>query len=411
MSASIDPAALDSTALGITSIDLTAIGPVLRLDRHLPECPTGQARPITGTDDQIQGGPDDSCDWCRWAIDGAGVHTVVDAIADLGALASDYDRRRGDVSVPWVVASAELLNAPRPQPADALIPSTADLLARLHHALSDRATPLARRLDTAVAAGGPVEQRCLNSAGPLAAAALQRPEHAALREQLPRAVRSELDRAATLLSADNQTAGLLAMVEAQHWDGVPALRTQPAWARRSSPGSRSDPSAPTERSRGSGDDRRCARPVRSTARTAPSTGSGPAAGSFESLVVESVIDVVTEQIQCVAGELADALPRTLLQRDPHRAPLSERTRLLTWRIARIDWHLTFVDTGRTDCWQLSTPHDHDDNDKLDDLDGDTMGLLSSTTRCPELLVPWTVALAIDECERGGLVSATHQSRP
>ena len=385
-----------------TALDLSAIDPSLRVDGHLPECPTGQP---TDRADRA----DDVCDWCLWAIDGAGVRNVVDAIGDTRALLADYDRRNGEVSVPWVVASSELLHAPRPLPQGALVPSTGELLARLHQVLHDGAGPLARRMDAAVAAGGPVERRCLISAGPLAAAALQRPEHATLLDQLPNAARKALGRVAGLLSADNQTAGLLPMVEAQHGDGVPVLRTQPAWARRSNPtdashnGPASTISAPTSAAQRSGAVNRCGHASRPTSRAAPRSGAGPAAGSFEALVVESVIDTVTDQIEQVAGELADALPRTTLQLPRDRRVLSERTRLLTWRIARIDWHLTFVDTGRADCWQANadsspstTPRDARSHD-------------GATTAGAGILVPWTVALAIDECERAGLVSATHQS--
>lgn len=341
MTTALDHTALDYTALDRTALDHTALDhTALDIGEHLPECPDRSPGP-------------DACNWCRWAVDGAGVNQIIDTISDVGALSADYDRRCGAVSVPWVVAATELLSAPLPQPEAALIPSTGELLSRLHQVLHDCASPLADRIDLAVAAGGPVERRCLISAGPLAAAALQRPQHAATLDLLPHATRQGLDRAARLLSADNQAAELLTQAETQHWDGVPTLRTQPAWERRAS---------------------------RQHARAAPSTTGGPRAGSFEALVVESAIDTVTDEIDQIAGDLVHALPRREMAR-PNRSVLSERTRLLTWRIARIDWHLTFVDTGRTDCW----------------------------SKGGALLVPWTVALAIEECERAGLVSATHQS--
>ena len=63
-----------------------------------------------------------------------------------------------------------------------------------------------------------------------------------------------------------------------------------------------------------------------------------------------------------------------------------------------DWRITFVDTGRADCWthREGETGRHGGTGSDDDADG-------------KLIVPWTVALAIDECERAGLVSATHQA--
>jgi len=355
-------------------VDLTAIDPSLRIDGHLPECRSQHRRGSNRVPD---------CDWCLWAIDGAGIRPVIDAIGDATALSTDHDRRRGEVSVPWVVATTDLLAAELPRPDDALLTSTGELLDRLHRVLAERTKALGPRVDAAVASGGPLERRCLATAGPLAAAALQRPEHHRLVEQVPDSVRRGLRHAGELLSSDHQTAGLLPLVELRHWDGLPTLRTQPAWAKRAEP--------PSD---GSGAAWNLSRALADAA--------GPAPGSLEALVVESAVGIVTDLLDEVAlelaGDLSDVLPRTSLPDRRNRTRLSDRTRLLTWRIARIDWHLTFVDTGRADCWthREGETGRHGGTGSDDDADG-------------KLIVPWTVALAIDECERAGLVSATHQA--
>lgn len=349
-------------------LDLRAFDPTLLREGHLPECD----RP---------GAPVRGCDWCLAALADAEVGPTLDAVRDADALTADHDRRGGDVSVAWVVAAGDLVDtvasrraahpgtrgrparAGRPVPSATGVPSVAEVRRRLDGVLDERLEPLRSRLERSTSPGGPVERRCLDTAGRLAAAALQRPEHSDLRRRLPSAVRDELGVAARLLSADTQSVGLGDLVEQRHWNGLPVLRTQPEWSRRPS-----SPRPPTlDRSAGAdGDERR----------------SAPAAGSLEALVVESVVGTVTDALDLVAPQLATLLPPVVVapSSDSHR--LSQRTRSLTWRIARIDWHRTYLDTGRAAGW----PQD-------------------PTGR--GATVPWTVALAIAESERNGLVSATH----
>lgn len=107
-------------------------------------------------------------------------------------------------------------------------------------------------------------------------------------------------------------------------------------------------------------------------------------------MVESVLDSLLDELGDIGGELATAAPPVVLPRAATGARLSERTRAMTWRIARIDWHLTFVHTGRAEAWPASIGADRDGSRVSGDL------------------VPWTVALAIAEGDRAGLVSATHR---
>lgn len=357
-------------------LDLGALDPALRLDGHLPECPHRRR-------------PPDGCDWCLWAVEGAGVRDALDVIRDADTLTRDHDRRGGDVSVAWVVATGDLLDACSGEQlgASSPVPSVRDLADRLGRLRDDRCRPLRHRLDSATAADGPVERRCLSTAGPLAAAALQRPEHTEMRDRLPAPVRDRLDHATSLLSADTQTAGLLPSVEARHWDGLPALRTQTAWARRRRP----DPDrsgAPRSGSQRSGS-KRWETDRQEPDRTGPCEPARPAPGSLEALVVESVIDGVVDELAELGVDLAAASDPVAVPRPPSRTRMSERTRAMSWRIARIDWHLTYLDTGRAGGWPATTSVTPDGTGSTADL------------------VPWTVALAIAEGERAGLVSATH----
>jgi hypothetical protein len=104
--------------------------------------------------------------------------------------------------------------------------------------------------------------------------------------------------------------------------------------------------------------------------------------------VESVIDRMTTDLVEIGDSLVDATHPVTLTRSTHRGVHSSRTRARLWRIARIDWHLTFVDTGWADCWNARVEGERIVTD-----------------------VPWTVALAIDVAEPHGLISATHQDRP
>lgn len=106
-------------------------------------------------------------------------------------------------------------------------------------------------------------------------------------------------------------------------------------------------------------------------------------------MVESVIDGVVDELAELGVDLAAASDPVAVPRPPSRTRMSERTRAMSWRIARIDWHLTYLDTGRAGGWPATTSVTPDGTGSVADL------------------VPWTVALAIAEGERAGLVSATH----
>jgi hypothetical protein len=334
-----------------TLIDLSALATDLRLDGHLVECPHKDVRLH-------------ECRWCHWAISTPEIKLLLDLRHDthrlLGSDAAD--------TVPWVTATTTLLQLFDEIDLHAIeVPSVRLLAERLQRSIMAVLDQLRSQLRSAVAGGGPVEQRCLHTAGQLAAAAIQQPEHTGLLDHLPPSARHKLAGAAATLSTDVQVVSLLSAIEQLHSRPLPTLRTQPEWRRRPS----------LER-------------TNRTAASGAATHGCPsiAPGSLEALVVEAVIGRVTDILAEVATLLSYAVPPVTMIRPLHGETLSPETRAVLWRIARIDWHLTFVDTGQADCWNARVEGDHIATD-----------------------VPWQVALAIDVAGQHGLMSATHQNRP
>lgn len=331
-----------------TLLDRAALATDLALEGHLVEC--AKAR----TD-----WPD--CPWCLWAVSIPEVELLLAARNDARALG----RSPASDTVPWVVATTELLRAVGAiDLGGVLVPSVRSLAHRLLQMVSTDLEALGRQLRGTVASNGPVEQRCLQTADVITAAAIGRPEHAPILRRLPAPVRARLLALSGSLSSESQVAGLLPAVEHLHWRGLPVLRTQPEWGHRPRP---DDPTG---------------------IRSRHVAGPGPAPGSLEALVLESVIDRVTTEAIAMGADLADAAPPVAFTRPVQDTALSSRTRSLLWRTARIDWHLTFVDSGRAACWDTRVEDD-----------------LAVTD------VPWQVAVAIDAAEAHGLVSATHHNRP
>lgn len=316
----------------------------LRIEGHLPECPNPHH-------------PEVGCDWCLSALSEAGVRRCADLARDARTLLADHERRGGDVSVAWVVAAGDVVDDVVDGADQTLVvPSVAELRDRVHRLVVAEILPLRRRIDVAVASGGPVESRCVRSAALLAGAALQRPEMADRLAALPSHLRETLSAASLVLPNESRASALLPVIESIHWDGLPTLRTQPEWRRRDRP----TPSAPSG-----------------------SFSDAPSAGSFEALVMEATMAEVTEQLTAIAPELVDS-GDPVLHRLGRRPGLSAPTRRLTLRMGRIDWTLTFADSGRCRCWPRQGE---------------------------QILVPWTVAVALREGERLGLMSATHGDAP
>jgi hypothetical protein len=157
---------------------------------------------------------------------------------------------------------------------------------------------------------------------------------------------------------------MLPLIDHLHWQGLPSLESQPEWDRRPRPGDAAG------------------------VKSRQLAGTNLEAGSLESIVVESMFTQVTEQLVEMSEQLRHAAPPVTVSRPLHQGRYSQRTRNMLFRIAKIDWHLSFVDTGYAACWDTRIEGDH----MVTDL-------------------PWQVAMAIEACEAHGLVSACYQEAP
>ncbi len=315
----------------------------LPLDQHLPEC--GRV-----------GGDWRTCHWCICEIDIPYVRRLLDAIEDAETLLANS---RSD-TVAWVAAVTQLTEHHEARSMDALTTcpeSVRALVDDLVFRIRDLIGQLDRRVDIVTAPGAAVETRCLETAGLLAAVALQSPQRADILASLPAHIKSALEAVNSRLSERTQIAELLPSTEHQLWRGMPMLHSQPEWRTIPAPG----------RTRPSGSD--------------PTVTRIPAPGSLESLVVESVIDDVAGTLTSIGEDLHDLRPPVALRRAAGTT-LSSRTRSLVWRTARIDWIGTFIDSGRAACWN---PRQCGDYQLLE--------------------VPWTIPLAIEATEALGHVSA------
>ena len=178
-------------------------------------------------------------------------------------------------------------------------------------------------------------------------------------------MRRDIERLTSRLSAPMQLATLLPMVEHLHRHALPELATQPEWQRRRAPAA--------------GGASLAARQL---------AGAGLEPGSLEALVVEATIEEHTDLLLSLGNGLAEMGPTVTVSRPTTTHPHGGRARELVWRVSRIDWHLTLVDTGLAACWNTRV------------VDG------TSHTD-----VPWVIALAIDASTRAGLVSGLYPTLP
>jgi hypothetical protein len=332
-------------------LDLTTLTTGLQVAGHLPECSDPR-------------GPVTDCGWCRWAIETKEIRLLRDLHHDARAL-SEVDSG----TVPWVIATNHLLRTAESIDLDRIhVPSVRNLAEQVRRPLRAELTQLRERLRAAVASNGPVEQRCLLTAGRLAAAAIQAPGFAAIVRALPTAAQQKLTHASNTLSVDTQVASLLPAIEDVHRQSLPRLRTQPEWQLRSS---------------GTLSARQTGKPGATVSAIPPA-----ASGSLEALVVESASVRVAALLSEVANDLCGLAPPVAMSRPANDVGYSSEARRVMWRVARIDWHLTFVDTGRADCWNARIEEDQ---------------IVTE--------VPWQVAAAIEVAKPHRLVSATHQARP
>ena len=320
----------------------------LRATDHLDECCSPQR-------------PFEECEWCHWALCTPEATQLMQIQTDCAQLLNS----KIAPSVAWVIACSQLLESVQDiDLSEIRVPGSRVLAGHLHRDLTAALVPLRKKLAQAVSENGPVAQRCAQTAGVLTAAAIQQPQHAALLAQLPSSLQEQLGELASSLSSHLQIAGMLPLIDHLHWQGLPSLDSQPEWDRRPRPGDAAG------------------------LKSRQLAGTNLEAGSLESIVVESMFTHLTEQLVEMSEQLHHAAPPVTVSRPLCQGRYSQRTRNMLFRIAKIDWHLSFVDTGYAACWDTRIEGDH----MVTDL-------------------PWQVAVAVEACEAHGLVSACYQDTP
>ena len=327
----------------MTTADLNRADPgdVFVLDDHLPEC-IHRNRPFG------------RCDWCSWAVDVPSLRQVRDLHVDAAALVD------AEPSVAWVVAAGELRRQRDALAVDDVrVPSARSIVGQHLALLDDVLDALDSKVADAVASCGVIERRCMQTAGALAATQLRRPEWNEVFHALGATARSTVSELDELLSSETQAAGMLPLVDRIHWRPLPELRTQREWQRRHAPSG-------------------------STAHGARSHVDELRSTGLEAFVIESLVDRMGEQLLDLGEELTGHVPPVMHRRRSTELRATPRTRRLMWRRAALDWHLSFVDTGRASCWEQRS---------LPDV--------------VVTMIPWQVALAIEVGEQLGLVSAVY----
>ena len=343
-----------STAVAVSAAALGEyLGPSAPLPGdgvHLPECP------------HRGGSPTEPCDWCQWAIQTPELETLLAVGRDTRALLGwgSLD------SVAAVVAFARLEELAASVNLESVwVSSSRRLVDATRQAVAVDLDRLRHRIARAVAAGGPIEVTCLRAAGGLAVVALQTERGRDAGSRLPESLRDRIDQLTRNLSVEHQIATFLHAVEALHHTELPPLATQPEWDRR-------PPAA--------------AGPAGLAGRQLAAANVEP--GSLEALVVESLLAETTDLLVSLGEELGDIGPPVTLRRPTTDEPHSPTARSLVWRVSRLDWHLTFVDTHHAHCWGART---EGGTDLVD--------------------VPAAVALAIEVSLAAGLVSGIYPTPP
>ena len=320
----------------------------LRATTHLDECCSPQR-------------PFEECEWCHWALCTPEATQLMQIQTDCAQLLNS----KLAPSVAWVIACSQLFESFHGiELSEIRVPGSRVLAGHLHRELSAALIPLRKKLAQVGRENGPLAERCAQTAGVLTAAAIQQPQHAALLAQLPTSLREQLGKLASSLSSQLQIAGMLPLIDHLHWQGLPSLDSQPEWDRRPRPGD------------AAGLKRR------------QLAGTNLEAGSLESIVVESMFTQLTEQLLEMSEQFHHGAPPVTVSRPLQQGRHSQRTRNMLFRIAKIDWHLSFIDTGYAACWDTRIEGDH----MVTDL-------------------PWQVAMAVEACEAHGLVSACYQDLP
>jgi len=315
---------------------------------HLPECRNPRAAPVV------------DCEWCEWAV----LIPEVTTLLDIGNDARTLLRSEVADTVAGAVALTQLLDLFAGLRLDAIhVESARRLAGNIRDETGAALARLECRVRNAARAGGPLDDLLRLTGGTIAAVELQSSAAAEVVATFPDRLRTSLQDLAGM-STQVQLASLLPVVEHHLWRGMPDLATQPEWRRRT---------GPSERSR---------------LGQLQITASGAEPRSLEALVVESLIDECTQHLLDLGPELAEAAPPVRYTRPHSELRHSAKARNILWRVARFDWHLTFIDTGLALCWGARS----EDGAAVTD-------------------VPWIIHRAITALRRAGHHSALHHQMP
>lgn len=279
---------------------------------HLPRCPHHRSRSSRHRRAPVDG---PGCDWCAWSWITATTRTLASLERDAGVLA-----KLDDAGVLGAVAWRRLTDL-RQEATTALNHPESDVPPDLGRRLVDRADRALERTSTSWVdrATRTTRRAVLETAAALAAAACSPPGERHRLDLLPPALAAEVGRALDAvpdrLSSTTQVATMLPVIDRRLHRELPPLWSQPEWQRRE----------------GLDFDQLRA------ARVAP--------GSLESLVLERIIDELTEQLLEVGAELCTDTVEVPVRPSLHHP--SGSARHLIWRINRIDWHATWVDATET----------------------------------------------------------------
>lgn len=298
-----------SAAIGAHEADATLVG--LLPVEHLPRCPHHRGRPARRARRWATEGQ--GCDWCAWSWITPATRTLASIERDAGVLA-----KVADPGVPGAVAWRRLADLRREAAAELEHPQS-EVPRELGRHLLDRVDDALERSGRPWSAGSAVTVRTavLETAAALAAAACSPKRERHRLDLLPPSLADEvgrvLDDVPEHLSAATQVAMLLPAVDLRLDRELPELWSQPEMQRRHRP------------------------------ETDPLRAAKIAPGTLESLVLERIVDELTEQLLGLGPRLCEAAAEVPMRRAAHHP--TGAARRLTWRLLAVDWHGTWVDAA------------------------------------------------------------------
>ena len=262
----------------------------------------------------------DSCGWCDLAVVTPHVEQLVDLCHDIRALSAV-----AHPTVAWLAAIDTLDDLASGLTIDDLRrPSAVVVASEIQETVSQELEALTARAAHAGRLGGPIEQACIAAGGHLAIAEFAT-NPATWHGVVPDRISDDIAKVCMSLSPQRLHTVLRPVTERLLWEGLPRLRTQPEWQRLPDP-------PPAHR-------------------LTAAQLEGTDAGSLEALVLEAIIADDSEGLSDIGYEIARIdTPPVRIRRRPATRPSSSASRAMTWRRARIDWIITFLDSTHAHCW-------------------------------------------------------------